>query len=424
MSLRDCVSPTLGIIGKPVELLRDADDPPFYLYSAATGDLKGILGCDDRLFGAGAGATQSEAMTACIGEALERYANLTGCETETRFCTWRELGEPTPHPSRYALFSADQYAAGIGMVPFEETSKVEWIRATDLLTGEGSWVPAQLTQLRHEYREGEERIGYSTSSGSGLGASPQQAILTGLFEGIERDATMRAWLLRLRPPIRRNLTVADLGLPNDWDFFLSEPQCVLWDLSALVGIPTAMAAIRGVWPVTPTLAFGSASAPTFQIAARKAAIEAYHTRAWAKSLIANRNACEPDEALINFEDHVYLYAHPAAAAACDFLFHQGPGEFVAENTDFVARSQEGILAEALRRLASRGIGCLSVDITTVDLRQSGLTAAHTLCPELCRLSVGLMPKFLGSGLLGEFGRSGRGGPDCEAPLNLAPHPFP
>lgn len=424
MSVELCSSSLLGLVEPPCEFLRDDDDPPAYLFIARTADLSATLGVPVRLIGSGIGLTRPEAMRASIGEALERYANCGGGCAESRLLAWTELPDPAPHPSRYALFSEEQIADGLeGFVRFEAGTRVAWLPARDLSRGSDSWVPAQLVVLNRKPRPGEARVGYPTSSGAALGRSWAEAALRAVLEAAERDALMRTWLLRFSPPQLPAGVVAALGFDRRWESFLDPARCVMLNLSALVGIPTVLAAVRGAWPAQPALAFGSASGTTLAAAARKAVLEAYHCRAWCKDLLARRGP-EAAGAIVDFEDHVLHYAHPRASARCGFLFEGHAGASLPDVADFRGRDPQSALAEAAARLEAQDVSCLIADLTPSDLRQAGLHACFAVAPELCRLSVGARRAYLGGTRLRRPHDSRLPAAAPGGALNPDPHPFP
>jgi ribosomal protein S12 methylthiotransferase accessory factor len=157
--------------------------------------------------GGGKGRGMSQPVLSALGEASERLLavlHFQGVADRLEFASHDELeraGQRGLGPEQLPLFAPEQYAGrNFRFQPFHGATRLGWHEATDLLSGEPIWVPAQLALLYYKFRHGEPAIGYPTSGGLGFAASRRGAILHGLYEFMERDAINLRWFCRLAPP--------------------------------------------------------------------------------------------------------------------------------------------------------------------------------------------------------------------------------
>jgi ribosomal protein S12 methylthiotransferase accessory factor len=162
---------------------------------------------------------------------------------------------PVPVASRYAL-ARDRRVIDLDLVPrsqdFSATDRTElpWIEAQDLIDGEPIWVPYDLihTDCR-EVREHESRGDFPVcSNGLASGNSRLEAILSGLYEIIERDANA---LWALRPRASRAATRLDLDSVDDSacrDLIdrLTDAKMMLsvWDMTSDLGVAAFFVRLR------------------------------------------------------------------------------------------------------------------------------------------------------------------------------------
>ncbi|MFC6730890.1 YcaO-like family protein, partial [Natronoarchaeum mannanilyticum] len=129
-----------------------------------------------------------------LGEALERYGAAVYRTDDFENAPPGDLDDAVP-PAAFVLpDGADADSAG----------SFPWIEGEELATGDAAKLPAE----KAVFPPPERRFGPSITTGLGLGASTVQALLSGLYEVIERDATMLAWYSTFEP---LELSVEDEG---------------------------------------------------------------------------------------------------------------------------------------------------------------------------------------------------------------------
>jgi ribosomal protein S12 methylthiotransferase accessory factor len=157
--------------------------------------------------GGGKGPTQQQPVLGALGELAERLLSIlhfSGIVDQLEYGTWKQMvsrGYNALHPADIPLFAPEQHClSGFPFAPFRPDTPVRWIRATELLSGEEIFVPAQLVLLYYKRVAGEGMIGYPTSGGLAFHADRRIAILHALYEYIERDAINVRWYCHLPPP--------------------------------------------------------------------------------------------------------------------------------------------------------------------------------------------------------------------------------
>lgn len=380
----------------------------------------------DDLDGGGAGyaADPAAARAAAIGEAIERYAAAeppAGLPL-ARAC---EL-DGAVDPERFALFAPDQYRrASFPFVPFTRRTRVRWTEGRSLADGARVFLPAQLVYLRWDaLADGEEPIGYSTSSGLACDGSFEEAALAGLLELVERDAFMLAWRARLSLPLLEISSVPELVAWERRYLAASRLRLDVVDLSVVHDVPTALAVVRDA---AGSLAAGAAAAPDPAGAYRKAVAEAYASHGAARRMRSAAPRFRDDFSdVVSFGDHIRVYAEPANAARADFLTASPARRPIRDVKPLEGQDTTEQLEALVARLVACGIEPYAVDATTPDVAELGLHVVRAVAPELCPLDVRQDACFLG----GERLRTApaalglRARPLRISELNLDPHPFP
>ena len=170
---------------------RESFPVPYYL--ATTADTTGYSDARAAEFAAGADPDWDRAFMKALGEGLERYC--AGVYRQSEFVVAPEANRARPvSPARFAR------PEGYRQVDREES--IPWVEGEHLGTGERVSLPAEFVH----YPPPQERHKPAITTGLGLGNSGIEALLSGLYEVIERDATMLAWYSTFEP---LGLTVED-----------------------------------------------------------------------------------------------------------------------------------------------------------------------------------------------------------------------
>jgi ribosomal protein S12 methylthiotransferase accessory factor len=421
--LDSLVSPYVGVVRSVEEVLAEPADLALPNLCCETG----WLGSPQ--YGAGSGRDRTTARAAAIGEAIERYSACLSDDVPSVVSSAGALRDAVP-AERFALHTPTQHAEpGFPYASFDDETPVAWIDAWSLPDGRPVKLPGQLVYLHWRHRPGERRIAVATSSGLACHATVEEALLRGLFEVLERDTFMLTWRARLSWPQLSWGPESRLGWFERRFLRPTGLKTAALDLSRVWNVPSVLAVVRASVPGDAPLGVGAAAAASVEEAAEKALDEAVRVRSWASVLrgLDPRGDRLPSPAEIRtFEEHIQHYAYERHAAGVAFL-DASPER---RQTGDVA-ALEGVtpveqLFALCERLRARGYGAYGVDVTSPDVRSTGLCVLKVVVPELCALDVEHRARYLGSPRLREEPvRLGfRKDPLSEEELNPDPHPFP
>lgn len=220
----------------------------------------------------GAGRTRTEALTACAGEAVERFSTSWRPVPDARTTTARDLRAEgfrvwTPAQLLHLENSAQDPATRPDDVPTEYRRLRAVVGGAPLPV----WVPAAATTFGHPDRT-TARASRPDSSGCAAGRDTTDAVRRGLAELLERDAVALWWWPR-RPRPGLPLTLLGSGAGGDVRERLATHGRTGWllDLTTDVGVPVVAAVSVRTDGTGTTLGFGAARTRTD--AARRATDE-------------------------------------------------------------------------------------------------------------------------------------------------------
>lgn len=345
---------------------RAEGDPPLFAFGAELCDTR-ILGPERALPGAaGAGRTEEAALTACLGEAAERYAAALYDPAELRF---GDAPEGAIDPRELVPFSDEQRSRR--SFPYARTGPLRWVCGTDLATGRDRWAPAFAVFLPYTPMTGEAIPGPTFSTGLAAGPTIEAAREAALLEAIERDAFTIAWFAGEARPRRGD------GV----------------DLTGNLDVPVAGCLIE-----RDVISVGTAASRTFEAAAEKARLEAELGQIYVRGLVRRS---PPPERIEDFAGHARFYTdHADRRGALDVLRGMPAAA--------PAPAAEVNPAEAL---LSAGFRPWWRDLTPRDLARIGVRVVRVLVPGLTPLHADEAWPFLGAPRLREI-------------RNRNPHPIP
>ncbi|WP_435333365.1 YcaO-like family protein [Haloarchaeobius sp. TZWWS8] len=278
---------------------------------------------------------------------------------------------------------------------------IPWVPGENLVSGERTPVAAELAQ----FPPPEERYTNAITTGLGLGSSGADALVSGLTEVVERDATMLAWYSTFEP---LELHVED----ETFETLARRARAEGLETTALlvtqdVDVPVVSVAVHregGDWP---RFAVGSGAALSPVDAATSALAEALQNWMELRSMGRSGATDEPG-AIAAFADF------PAAAA--DFLDAAGP---VPATSVGPTEPPTGAAAvdELVTRVADVGLTPYAVRLTPPDVATAGFEAVRVLVP-------GAQPLFTDDPAFGERAASVPEDLGFDPRLNRRHHPYP
>ncbi|MGW3077220.1 TOMM precursor leader peptide-binding protein [Kitasatospora sp. NPDC001132] len=339
------------------------------------------------------------------------------------------LPDPGDHPARTT-------------VPYTPDLVLDWVHGWSLTHDRPIAVPEHLAYWDPPGRD-RPRVAHETSNGCGLGNSPQEAALYGLFEVAERDAFLMAWYARTPLPAvavpTEDRETADLA---DRAHLLGY-RLTLLDATDDLGIPAVIAVCRyrGTHPDAPRvlLAAGAHHDPRTAIRSAVAEVVTNVQDAPRRSTAPGgardprrlRAMLERPELVAVLDDHVGLNTLPEAQPRLDFLFAGPPPVPWQERWPAAPEPVSdltGLLGRTVDRLAGEGLEVVVVRQDEPGVRDRlGLYCVKVIVPGTLPMTFGEanrrthgLPRLLDVPY--RLGRTPRPLRHDELPLH--PHPFP
>ncbi|MGH3049287.1 MAG: YcaO-like family protein, partial [Gaiellaceae bacterium] len=248
------------------------------------------------------------------------------------------------------------------------------------------------------------------------------------YELVERDAFMLVWSNRLTLPLLDWSADARLATVDDRYFAVTGLRYSTVDLGVFFDLPAALGVVHGSPGEVGALGIGAGCGATVEVAWRKALAEAFSVHSHVRdALVENPSLLtRPAAEIGTFDDHVFYYGSEARARAAAFLDSSSQRRDTRDVEPVPGADLRQQIEGVTSRLAGRGVAAYAVDVTSPDVRDSGLSVMRVVCPQLCALDVVDRARFLGGSRLSraafELGLTQR--PLGLGDLNPDPHPFP
>ncbi|TQQ79096.1 YcaO-like family protein [Halonotius roseus] len=380
------VDDRVGLVANVGE--RESFPVPYYIAEIA--DTTGFSDTAAADFAAGVDVDWDRAYMKAIGEALERYsAGVYRTQRATR----------GPERTLAAPVSPTAFVRPEGFEQPEPEQRIDWIKGQRLPDGESVSLPAEFIW----FPPPNQRYRPAITTGLGLGNSPIGAVLAGLYEVIERDATMLAWYSTFEPlglAIEDDV-VAELRKRARAESLTVTPLLVTQDID----VPVVAAAVHreGEWP---RFAVGSGANLDPVAAARSAIAESLQNWMELRSM-GPKMAAEQSGAIAEYADL------PAAAEA----FVDPDSRIPADGLGDPDLTGEAELRAVCDRLAAVDLDAYAARLTTRDVDALGFEAVRAVVPAA-------QPLFTGEPYFGERARSVPESMGFEPRLDRSYHPYP
>jgi ribosomal protein S12 methylthiotransferase accessory factor len=169
------------------------DEPRFFYFAASIGPssyykIKGYSK-SPKIEGGGLSFNSPElALLKSMGEGIERFAQVCYNPKKIITITYKQL-------QKKGIKAIDPIC--FGFLQDAQTIKLGWTEGFVPESNDKILIPAQLLFLTWRKYANEPFITENITTGAAAGSTKEQAILSGLYEAVERDATMSAYLNRI-----------------------------------------------------------------------------------------------------------------------------------------------------------------------------------------------------------------------------------
>ncbi|WP_128477114.1 YcaO-like family protein [Halorussus pelagicus] len=338
---------------------------------------------DVALQAAGKGRTRAESFASAVGEVVERYCLCwPGETTEATHRELRETGREVVALDALDLYE-DRLVSAMGAEAITADLELPWCRGTNLLTGEPTFVPAQLVYLGLDDRTPALP---ATTNGAACGESLADALVRSVYEVVERDAFMRTWL-RQETPDRVNLgEFPDIAAEKVESFDTDVATFELLALDGRVELPTVGCAVVDSRERNPKFAVCASADRDPAAALSDALVEGAQVRAYAKELTARYRGRDLDAArLDSFDDALYHYSRVEQFEDVSFLL-DGEKRSLADKPNASDSAESDAFDAVLDALEAADVTPVAIDATTRDVAETGLRVTKVVVPELVPLT--------------------------------------
>jgi ribosomal protein S12 methylthiotransferase accessory factor len=426
---RRLVDELTGIIRYLYEVPMGPDDPQFFGYGSILAD-SAVYGCPTSSGTNGStGTTREQAAAGAIGEAVERYSAAVVPDAKLVTASYQEVRGWALDPGLLALSSGKvDGALGCKYVPFRESQHLRWVWGYSLTRGKPLLVPAFAVYLPYAPGPDEPHLAKGISTGLACGNTLEEAVLAGICEVVERDATMIMWHSKMSMPrIATHFSSSEALVQTLERFACCRSDIYLVNVTTDIGIPAIVAAAHDQSGKGPAVVVASKASLSREKAIVGALKELAQCIIWVRSITGSRQRrFAADLGDVNSrEDHVLWPAREENRCHLSFIT-AGPVE--ANGLERTRESDDVSMdiATCVEMLRRSRLEVVMIDITPPDIREVGLSVARTIIP-------GAHPLYFGR-------RRGQQGLDrlLRMPLALGytpreltvdeinplPHPFP
>lgn len=371
-----------------------------------------------------------------IIEGLERYTSTRPRDRQfvVHDCL-SSLGEVALDPRRFGWYSEQAYHDNTRwLTRFDENLKVDFVWGYSFRRSSPVLVPAQLVYYM-EPSGGDPTYVIDSSVGCSMGSVPEEAILHGLLEVLERDAFLLHWYAEHSLAAFDVMECTDPEVRSHNRRLQSENYEVFaLDGTTDFGVPAVILFARNRRNAIPYAGCIAAVHPRPERALRKAFRELIPgIRRYGKEVREEKyehalRLAEDHSRVRTMEDHAYLYCLPQSAHALEFLLKEGKRTSLKQLQNSGVEFCSTDLTDELQRIVSRVLP-LAYDIVVVnqtapELRHAGLHCYKVLVPGSVPMTWGQQMRRL-EGIPRLEHALGKTGPaNTSRKLNPAPHAFP
>lgn len=416
-----------GILHSLMKLARQKSDPNsvnFGVYPCNTLKLNGekyegrSSGCNFKAY---------DAYMGTVGETIERYCPAFYRLENMIKSSYEKLEANAINPSEFALFHQKQYEfykkQGYKIHPFTEDLELYWDECFDLTNGKKTFVPSAFIYLPWTIED--KWVVSGTSTGLAAHTHFHKAVLTALYEIIERDSFVLTWHQKIiSPKIIHTKEIQDFierVFPSTYEFHF-------FDITYDIRVPSIMGFCFGESEYGKFVAVGTATRWTYKEALEKVILEISQSVPYFRYMLGERKDWSPDEdynKLLSFEDHSIFYLK---RPELQFVFDDWKNAEATKYIDFSEEQKPIRPEEKIRRIVSKlkakKYNVLIKDLTTPDANQIGFYCLRVIVPQLLQMGGAYPLYFLGGSRLYDVPEQMGYVSHSFEDLNKYPHPFP
>lgn len=400
----DIFSDKFGIVNAMLER-HELDKYNLCMYQCLSANTVDLFDVSREVSSGGLGVNEDDkiAMTSCLAEALERYCMSYIPKDEIIVDFKNNLDENYTF-SDFHTYSDEQYDENL-MFLNPNKDKIEWTKIYSIDDDKKfMYWPASLIYLPFDKNK---VVAETTSTGMAAGFSIDDCIKSGVLELIERDALMINFMQRLNPlEIDINsIRGENKGLLN---MVRKEYDIKIYKLYSDINVPIYFSIIYKKLKKGIHYGIGACASTSSDYAINKALKECLFTYFYSLNIMDVR---QKDVNKIKT-----LYEH--------FLYYQGEnfGKLLFDSKKIKYKKEDISFSEVIKSLKKNNISIYYKDLTTDDVKKTGINVVKVVAPSLIDLNKSHVYPRLGAKRFFEVPKKLK--LDYSDVLTDMPHPFP
>ena len=402
--------------------------PEFHICSASLGNVTAL---HPQVVAADGGDMEQTSLNVCgcdrnlelacakaVAEAAERTACVLFPVHDVVSASAEELGSDALDWERLPRGSQEEYADPRRICePFSPSARLRWVPGVSLVTGDVKYVPLALAYMTPP--DLGTRYWLPISTGAAAHTDVAAAMVNAVCEVIERDAIALTWLLRLPLPKLVVEGASSVATQESLDTLAkSGVRHLMFDATTDLGVPTVYSVqLRDGEPNISTLVSCATDFDVYSAMGRTIR----ECAAASLSFELSRDIPDDPRSFVRLEDGAIYMGRPSQRGAFSFLVDSRDTVLPSCHPSSSASPHER-LATLRALLAARSMDALIVDITSDDLRRSGLVVVRAIVPDLMPLSCVTRFRYLGHPRLHNYAKAQ--GIDLSRPYAINPLPQP
>lgn len=348
-------------------------------------------------------------------EAVERYASVFyPYKINSIYDSFNNLNSainpeifilPTSHKNNFKRYSHDL--------------KIYWTQAESLKEKKNVLIPEQLTVYGDSFfrnKNKKNRFIYDSSNGVALGGSYKEAIITGIFEIIERDNFLTTWYGYTKP---RKIYISNLSnsIKELIDYIVKRGYKVdIYDITMEIEIPCYWVLIRNFNNNVHMFSYNSSACHiNINKAIKNALLEAI-VGINVHNENNKKNGIIDVEEVTSFEDHVQYYNHKRRNHIYNKLISS---EYMNNKFDVSIKiTYKDLLDKILKQYKDIYI----VNLTSKKMRDHNLYCVKVIIPGMLPMTFGVQNERVSISRINKERK--RLNKNTLTDLNTFPHPFP
>ncbi len=351
------------------------DEPRFFFYGSLLQDKNNKFNFKNfEIDTSGASFESAElALLKCLSEAVERVSLYNYPRHKIIFSSFAKFGKKALDPDLYSCHHKNSL----------KNTKLGWVEGRSLFNEDKIWLTAQLVFLTFRLDYKEPVLAPSISTGAAAHFSKKQALLKGIYEVVERDAAMCAYLAKIPLP---RVDLSALKNPRIKNIVANCQRYRLkpyvFEATTDLNIPAYIAVIEDISGFLPEVCVASNAGFNREQAIIGSILEALTIRPWIRQQLllgGNKALSKSAKEVVTKADRVLFWAKRGMKKRLLFWLQRKP---TIKKITSVNYSAHTALKKALLQLQARRLPAFYIDLTPEVFKPTGIYVTKVIIPKL------------------------------------------